>query len=73
MSISHYCPSCSHPLLRHVNIRGVYWRCGHCREEFSANHPYLKISSQPNNHLQHNVVSLSSLSSLEMIVFSAVS
>lgn len=32
--ISQYtCPCCSHVLLRHVRVGGLYWHCRHCYEE----------------------------------------
>ncbi len=27
------CPSCSYTLLRHISLRGIYWRCSHCYQE----------------------------------------
>lgn len=27
------CPYCSHPLLRHVRSRQIYWFCNHCYQE----------------------------------------
>ncbi len=27
------CLCCSGTLLRHISLRGIYWRCGHCYQE----------------------------------------
>lgn len=27
------CPCCSYTLLRHIGLRGIYWRCSHCYQE----------------------------------------
>lgn len=36
MTNQHACPCCSHVLLRHIRLRGVYWRCDHCGQEMPA-------------------------------------
>uniref|UniRef100_A0A832M431 Uncharacterized protein n=1 Tax=Oscillatoriales cyanobacterium SpSt-402 TaxID=2282168 RepID=A0A832M431_9CYAN len=30
MEERHICLCCSCVLLRHIGVRGVYWRCSHC-------------------------------------------
>lgn len=65
MLAPHLCPSCSHRLLRHVNPRGVYWRCSHCREDFVSTHPALGVALRHNN-----VVCLSSHLPLNMALVS---
>ncbi|EKQ69321.1 hypothetical protein OsccyDRAFT_1947 [Leptolyngbyaceae cyanobacterium JSC-12] len=30
MEERHTCLCCSYVLLRHIGMRGVYWRCSHC-------------------------------------------
>jgi ribosomal protein L37AE/L43A len=32
----HTCPCCSYVLLRHLGLRGFYWRCSHCYQEMPA-------------------------------------
>ncbi|MBR8837371.1 MAG: hypothetical protein DSM106950_26015 [Stigonema ocellatum SAG 48.90 = DSM 106950] len=27
------CLCCSETLLRHIRLRGIYWRCSHCHQE----------------------------------------
>jgi hypothetical protein len=30
MNSRHVCPCCSNPLLRHIGLGKLYWRCNHC-------------------------------------------
>ena len=30
------CPCCSDTLLRHINSKGIYWYCCHCRQEMPS-------------------------------------
>ncbi|MBL1179116.1 MAG: hypothetical protein FWK01_29330 [Pantanalinema sp. GBBB05] len=36
MQAQHTCPCCSYILLRHIDSKGLYWRCSHCYEEMPA-------------------------------------
>jgi len=33
MTSRHICLCCSNTLLRHIRLKGLYWRCSHCYEE----------------------------------------
>ncbi len=33
MISKHTCLCCSYTLLRHIGLRGLYWRCSHCYQE----------------------------------------
>lgn len=33
MSDRQTCLCCSNPLVRHIRLGGIYWRCSHCYQE----------------------------------------
>ncbi|WP_016872797.1 hypothetical protein ACF3DV_10395 [Chlorogloeopsis fritschii PCC 9212] len=42
MRIKHTCPCCSYTLLRHIDLKGIYWRCSHCYQEMPVYQPLQK-------------------------------
>ncbi|MEB3162331.1 MAG: hypothetical protein VKK80_03800 [Prochlorothrix sp.] len=61
------CPYCSHRLLRHISAKGLYWRCGHCREELTS------LSTSLESHFQARKTLLNATAALEEPVLEAVS
>lgn len=43
MLIKHTCPCCSYTLLRHIDLKGIYWRCSHCYQEMPVYQPLQKL------------------------------
>ncbi|ARV62175.1 hypothetical protein BZZ01_29255 [Nostocales cyanobacterium HT-58-2] len=39
MISKHTCPCCSYTLLRHIDLKGIYWRCSHCYQEMPVYQP----------------------------------
>jgi ribosomal protein L37AE/L43A len=61
------CPYCSHRLLRHISSKGLYWRCGHCREEVSS------LSTSLEAHFRHQQAMAHSTSALERSLLEVIS
>ncbi|NMG22719.1 hypothetical protein DP116_26055 [Brasilonema bromeliae SPC951] len=39
MISKHTCSCCSYTLLRHIDLKGIYWRCSHCYQEMPVYQP----------------------------------
>ncbi|KKJ00185.1 hypothetical protein [Prochlorothrix hollandica] len=61
------CPYCSHRLLRHIGSKGLYWRCGHCREELTS------LSTSLESHIRGKQTLLEATAALESPILQAIS